>query len=359
MGVSVPCRTLELGPLAPIGADARVTDIVVTCDGTVWFDGGHGMQLAHTAIPLDDPAVVRDLAVRLCAQLGKRLDEAQPIADAAADDGTRVHAVIAPIVPQGASISIRFPDRARADLDALAATGMFPPQWTPMLRMLVRMKANMLVSGATGTGKTTLLKALLAACAPNERIVTVEEVRELASVPHPHVVSLVARDANVEGAGDVGLPALVKATLRMRPDRIVVGEVRGEEVVDLLRALNSGHRGSLSTIHADGVDRVPARLVSLGMLADVEPAALERLADGAFDVLIHLERANGRRRIAQIGMLDCRDGHLRGRQAVGRGATEETVIGPAWSDFLRRWGNDVVDCGGAGRAPRRVASRRR
>lgn len=351
------CTTLELGPLAALGGDARVTDIVVTCDGTVWFDGGHGMQLAHTTIPLDDPAVLRELAVRLCAQLGVRLDETQPIADASADDGKRVHAVIAPIVPHGASISIRFPDRARADLESLAAVGMFPAQWTPMLRMLVRARANILISGATGTGKTTLLKALLASCAPNERIVTVEEVRELAAVPHPHVVSLVARDANVEGAGQVGLPELVKATLRMRPDRIVVGEVRGEEVVDLLRALNSGHRGSLSTIHADGVDRVPSRLVSLGMLAGVAPDALERLADGAFDVLIHLERLGGRRHIAQIGMLDCRDGRLHGRRVVAKDGSGATVTGPAWPDFLRRWCDDVADTGGAGRVPRRVASR--
>ncbi|WP_081663977.1 ATPase, T2SS/T4P/T4SS family [Bifidobacterium sp. AGR2158] len=351
------CTTLELGPLAALGGDRRITDIVVTCDGAVWFDAGRGMQLAHTAIPLDDPAVLRDLAVRLCAQLGVRLDETQPIADAAADDGTRVHAVIAPIVPQGASISIRFPDRARPDLESLAAAGMFPAQWTPMLRMLVRAKANMLVSGATGTGKTTLLKALLASCEPNERIVTVEEVRELAAVPHPHVVSLIARDANVEGAGQVGLPDLVKATLRMRPDRIVVGEVRGEEVVDLLRALNSGHRGSLSTIHADGVEHVPSRLIALGMLAGVAPDALERLADGAFDVLIHLERVGGRRRIAQIGMLDCRDGRLCGRRIVARDGSGATVTGPAWSDFLRRWCDAVGDAGGGGRVPRRVASR--
>ncbi len=217
---------LQLGPLERFARDGTVTDVVVTCDGAVWIDCGRGMQLAHTAIPLHDPHVLRDFAVRLCAQLGCRLDESQPIADASAPDGMRVHAVVAPIVPHGASVSIRFPDRVAPDLDVLARLGMCPAPWVPLLRLLVQGRANVLISGGTGVGKTTLLKALLACCRPEERIVTVEEVRELHAVPHAHTVSLVARAANVEGKGAVGLPDLVKATLRMRPDRVVVGECR-------------------------------------------------------------------------------------------------------------------------------------
>ena len=191
-----------------LARDGTVTDVVVTCDGAVWIDCGRGMQFAHTAIPLHDPHVLRDFAVRLCAQLGCRLDESQPIADASAPDGTRVHAVVAPIVPHGASVSIRFPDRVAPDLDVLARLGMCPAPWVPLLRLLVQGRANVLITGGTGVGKTTLLKALLACCAPEERIVTVEEVRELHAVPHAHTVSLVARAANVEGKGAVGLPDL-------------------------------------------------------------------------------------------------------------------------------------------------------
>lgn len=311
---------LQLGPLERFARDGTVTDVVVTCDGAVWIDCGRGMQLAHTAIPLHDPHVLRDFAVRLCAQLGCRLDESQPIADASAPDGTRVHAVVAPIVPHGASVSIRFPDRVAPDLDVLARLGMCPAPWVPLLRLLVQGRANVLITGGTGVGKTTLLKALLDCCRPEERIVTVEEVRELHAVPHAHTVSLVARAANVEGKGAVGLPDLVKATLRMRPDRVVVGECRGEEVADLLRALNSGHRGSFTTVHADSVSRATAML-----------------ADGAFDVLLHLERGSQCRRIAQIGMVQCVDGRLCGRVVAQWSGTGDAVAGEAWSDFVAQW----------------------
>jgi len=328
---------LQLGPLERFARDGTVTDVVVTCDGAVWIDCGRGMQLAHTAIPLHDPHVLRDFAVRLCAQLGCRLDESQPIADASAPDGTRVHAVVAPIVPHGASVSIRFPDRVAPDLDVLARLGMCPAPWVPLLRLLVQGRANVLITGGTGVGKTTLLKALLACCRPEERIVTVEEVRELHAVPHAHTVSLVARAANVEGKGAVGLPDLVKATLRMRPDRVVVGECRGEEVADLLRALNSGHRGSFTTVHADSVSRVPGRLIALGLLAGLEPRATAMLADGAFDVLLHLERGSQCRRIAQIGMVQCVDGRLCGRVVAQWSGTGDAVAGEAWSDFVAQW----------------------
>lgn len=335
--VKHPTPALQLGPLERFACDGTVTDVVVTCDGAVWVDCGRGMQLAHTAIPLHDPHVLRDFAVRLCAQLGCRLDESCPIADASAPDGTRVHAVVAPIVPHGASISIRFPDRVAPDLDVLARLGMCPAPWVPLLRLLVRGRANVLITGDTGVGKTTLLKALLACCAPQERIVTVEEVRELNVVPHAHTVSLVARAANVEGRGAVGLPDLVKATLRMRPDRVVVGECRGEEVADLLRALNSGHRGSFTTVHADSVARVPGRLIALGLLAGLEPRATAILAEGAFDVLLHLERGSQCRRIAQIGMVQCVDGRLCGRVVAQWSGTGNAVAGEAWGDFVAQW----------------------
>ncbi|RSX53638.1 pilus biosynthesis protein [Bifidobacterium goeldii] len=329
---------VEFGPLDELARDPMVTDVAVTCEGRVWADRGEGMEECLLRLPLRNPRIVREYAVQLCAQMGRRLDDACPIADASSVDGVRVHAVIAPLVPQGAAISIRFPDRGRLGLDALCGAGLFPEEWLAVLRFLVDRRARILITGGTGVGKTTLLKALLAECAANDRIVTVEEVRELGELHHGNHVSLVSREANVEGAGAVGLPELVKATLRMRPDRVILGECRGEEIVDLLRAFNSGHHGGMTTLHADGVSRVPARLVSLGLLAGVEPASMAMLAEGAFDVVLHLERQNSRRRIAQIGCLAAQGDSLVGMPAAVWGGLGRSVTpGPAWERFVGRW----------------------
>lgn len=227
---------MELGPLSDIASEPGVTDIAVTCDGTVWVDRGQGMRPHTLRVPFSSPQAIRDFAVRLCSQLGRRLDDACPIADASTVEGVRVHAVIAPLVPQGAAISIRLPDAVAPSLESLAENGMFPSGWMPLLEGFVERRASVLVTGGTGAGKTTLLKAMLMRCAPGERVITVEEVRELGMLNHANHVSLVTRDANMEGKGAIGLSQLICATLRMRPDRIVVGECRGGEIVDLLRA---------------------------------------------------------------------------------------------------------------------------
>ena len=326
---------MELGPLSIIASKPGVTDIAVTCDGAVWVDQGHGMRRCAQGC-FSSPQAIRDFAVRLCAQLGRRLDDACPIADASTVEGLRVHAVIAPLVPQGAAISIRLPDAVFPDLPSLARRGMFPETWLPLLTGLVLRKASVLVTGGTGAGKTTLLKAMLMRCPSRERIITVEEVRELGMIRHANHVSLVTREANMEGAGAIGLPALISATLRMRPDRVVVGECRGGEIVDLLRALNSGHRGGMTKLHANQVEAVPARLASLGLLAGLEPRATAALAEGAFDVVLHAERVAGTRRIAQIGLLEVVDGRLQGRAlAVWNGRMIRT--GRQWDDMARRW----------------------
>ena len=327
---------MELGPLSAIASQPGVTDIAVTCDGTVWADRGQGMQVYPLATCFPSAQSIRDFAVRLCSQLGRRLDDACPIADASTVDGLRVHAVISPLVPQGAAISIRLPDAISPDLESLVRNGMFPAQWLPLLSGLVRNKASVLVTGGTGAGKTTLLKAMLMLCPPNERIITVEEVRELGMIRHANHVSLVTREANVEGIGAIGLPALISATLRMRPDRVVVGECRGGEIVDLLRALNSGHRGGMTTLHANQVEAIPARLVSLGLLAGLDPRATAALAEDAFDVVLHVERAAGRRLISQIGRLEAMGGSLQGRLLASWDGRQMRA-GQHWVGFVDKW----------------------
>ncbi len=320
--------------------DPAVTDIAVTGQGDVWIDRGAGMEEVPLRPGFTCPRAVRDFAVQLCAQLGRRLDDARPMADASSREGIRVHAVLAPLVPEGAAISIRLPNRNPPGLEELVAGGLCPVSWLFILRALVVNRATILVTGGTGAGKTTLLRALLGMCPQEQRLVVVEEVRELGRIAgHRNLVSLAARESNIEGAGGVGLVDLVKATLRMRPDRIILGECRGEEIADLLRAFNSGHRGGMATLHADNVERVPARLAALGLLAGLEPRALAALAQGAFDVVIHLERTGGHRHIAQIGRLTTTvDGRLLGEAVCtwpGRGAA---TYGTAWSKFARRWG---------------------
>lgn len=330
----------SFGYLDGLVSDPAVTDIAVTGQGDVWIDRGSGMEEVLLRPGFTGPRAVRDFAVQLCAQLGRRLDDARPMADASSREGIRVHAVLAPLVPDGAAISIRLPNRRQPGLEELAAAGLCPASWLFILRALVVNRASILVTGGTGVGKTTLLRALLGMCPQEQRLVVVEEVRELGRIAsHGNMVSLAVRESNVEGAGAVGLVDLVKATLRMRPDRIILGECRGEEIADLLRAFNSGHRGGMATLHADSVERVPARLATLGLLAGLQPKALAALAQGAFDVVIHLERSGGHRHIAQIGRLTAAaDGRLLGEAVctwTGRGAA---TYGTAWSKFARQWG---------------------
>ncbi|MDK7191774.1 CpaF family protein [Gardnerella vaginalis] len=329
-------QDIDFGVLQDLANNPKTTDIVVTDTGRVWVDFGLGLQEYNPRIPFDNPSVLREYAVWLCAQLGKRLDDACPIADASSPLGVRIHALIAPIVLSGAAISIRFPALKRYCLTELSSKGMFPIELSRILYLLVESRANILITGSTGSGKTTLMKALLASCNPKDRIVTVEETRELGSVSNDHV-SLATREANVEGAGCIDLPDLVKATLRMRPDRIILGECRGKEIADLLRVFTCGHKGGMTTLHADKVQKVPARLMALGLLAGLEPMALCALAADAFDVVIHVERVNGARVVKELGLLKSNDsGALEGVPVLRvKDSQIETTL--AWKDFATKW----------------------
>lgn len=287
----------EFAELAPLVADPAVTDVFVT-GGQVWADRGSGAE----ALGRIAPERARSLAVALVAAGGRHVDEATPCADVRLHDGIRVHAVLPPVAVAGAQLSIRLPRVEALSLAALDAAGAFARVPLAAVRALVASRANVLVTGAGGSGKTTLLGAMLAEAAPADRIVTIEDVAEL-RIRHPHVVALEARQANAEGAGEVGLERLVREALRMRPDRLVLGECRGAEVRELLAALNTGHDGGAGTLHANSLDDVPARLEALGALAGLSPAALARQAVSAIGAVLHVERDAGGRRVAAIGRL--------------------------------------------------------
>lgn len=288
------------GPLQPLVDDPAVTDVLVTGPAAVWVDRGNGVE--RVRMDLGDEAAVRRLAVRLAAVGGRRLDDASPYVDARLPDGVRVHAVLPPLA-EGTHLSLRVPHRRHLTLDDLVRLGSVPPDWAQLLEGLVLARTALLVTGGTGTGKTTVLGSLLGSVPASERIVVVEDSTEL-RVDHPHVVRLQSRAPNVEGAGGVDLTELVRQALRMRPDRLVVGEVRGAEVRELLAALNTGHEGGCGTVHANAVGEVPARLEALGALAGLGREAVHAQARGALQVVVHLRRVDGRRRVVELGAVD-------------------------------------------------------
>ncbi len=288
------------GALSGLLADARTTDVVVNGPADVRVDRGAGWE--PTDVVFDDEAAVQRLARRLATAAGRRLDDAHPHVDARLPDGTRLHAVLEPIAASGTCLSLRVLRPVQHDLAALASSGTLPGASLPTVLAVLAARLAFLVSGGTGSGKTTLLSALLAAIDPVERLVVVEDAEELRP-PHPHVVRLVARPANVEGTGAISLRELVRQALRMRPDRVVVGEVRGAEVVDLLAALNTGHDGGAGTVHANTVADVPARVEALAALGGIDRPALHAQLAGAVQVVLQMRRTGGARRLHQVGVL--------------------------------------------------------
>ncbi|MDO8106532.1 TadA family conjugal transfer-associated ATPase [Isoptericola sp. b441] len=327
------------GPLQPLIAERGVTDVLVNGPDDVWVDRGRGLE-RRTAV-LGDEEGVRALAVRLAALAGQRLDDACPVVDARLPDGTRLHAVLPPVSASGVLMSLRVPRRRPFTLPELVACGTVHPALVPVLRELMVGRANGLLTGGTGTGKTTLLATLLALAAADERVVLVEEVPEL-TPDHPHVVGLVVRRPNVEGAGRVDLPELVRHALRMRPDRIVLGEARGAELREVLAALNTGHDGGWATMHANALHDVPSRLMALGALAGLDPASVAAQASSGLDVVVHLNRVGGRRRVTQVGVVV---------DAASRGAPDAQRHGSAGAPGLHVLEAVTADGDGARRGP--------
>ena len=320
------------GPLQRYLDDDVVTDVLLNgCQ--LWVDRGKGLLRAPLP-PGWSEADTRALAVRLAAGCAKRLDQASPVVDGTLGDGSRLHAVLEPVSACGTLISLRAFRSKAFTIEQLRQAGMFDIRMQKVLELLVKKRANCLISGATGTGKTTLLATLVALVEPQQRLLCIEESREL-RINHPHVVYLQERRPNVEGAGGVNMSELVRIALRMRPDRLILGECRGGEVADVLTALNTGHEGGWATLHATSAVDVPARLAALGALAGLTPQALNLQAASALDAVIHLERQQGLRRLRSLAVLWRQDGELICQDALTWNDDGQLVPG-AGLELLRR-----------------------
>ena len=324
------------GPLEPLLRMEGVTDVLVNGADAVYLDRGHGLELTEVRFADDD--AVRRLAQRLAGLGGRRLDDATPHVDLRLPDGTRLHAVLAPLARPGTTISLRVPRGRAFTLEELVLAGTVHPGGATLLRRVVEARLAFLVSGGTGSGKTTLLSALLGLVDPGHRLVIVEDGSELRP-DHPHVVGLESRPANVEGAGEIPMRVLVRQALRMRPDRLVVGEVRGAEITDLLAAMNTGHEGGCGTLHANSAADVPARVEALAVAAGLPRSAAHSQLASAVDVVLHLRRdPDGLRRLVEVGCLERGpDGMVRAVPAVRfarQGPPEEASAAAALGDLI-------------------------
>jgi pilus assembly protein CpaF len=291
---------LGLGPLEPFLADDSVTDIMANGPAAIWVER-HG-RLERTGARFRDVAHMMGIVTRIVTAVGRRIDESSPLVDARLADGSRVNIIIPPLALDGPAISIRKFARTSLSLDRMAAQGNMSPRMAALLKAAARARLNILVSGGTGSGKTTLLNALSQLIPADERIVTIEDAAEL-QLQQPHVVRLETRPPNIEGRGEIGMRELVRNALRMRPDRIIVGEIRGAEAIDMLQAMNTGHDGSLGTIHANRPREAITRLENMVAMAGfaLPVIAMRTQIASAVDLIVQVARMkDGIRRITSI-----------------------------------------------------------
>ena len=292
--------TVGLGPLEELLADPQVEEVMVNGHESVYVE--RRGRVERSEVRFESEQQLRDAIERILAPVGRRVDELSPMADARLADGSRVNVVIPPLAVDGPALSVRRFSATRPGPDELLANGTLTPELHDLLRIAVRERRSLLVSGGTGSGKTTLLNALSAWIDPADRVVTIEDAAEL-RLRQPHVVRLESRPASVESRGEVSIRDLVRNALRMRPDRIVIGEVRGPEALDLLTALNTGHEGVLSTVHANSPEDALRRLETLALMAGVglpHEAIREQIARGVA-VVVHMARAGGgERRVTEL-----------------------------------------------------------
>jgi pilus assembly protein CpaF len=288
------------GPLERLLADDTVTEIMVNGPFDVWVE--RQGRLYETNVVFNDDSHLRRIINKIVAQVGRRIDESSPMVDARLPDGSRVNAVIPPLSLSGPLVTIRKFGTRRLDLEELVKIGTLTSETVEFLKRCVQAELNVLISGGTGTGKTTLLNALSAAIPDADRIVTIEDAAEL-RLNQRHVLRLEARPKNIEGEGEIPIRELVRNSLRMRPDRIVVGEVRGAEALDMLQAMNTGHEGSLCTVHANAPRDALARIETMVLMAgyDLPVRAIRQQVASALDLILHLDRLeDGGRRVTSI-----------------------------------------------------------
>lgn len=283
------------GPLQELLTDKQISDLFVNGSGSVWIDRGFGLQRIITEI--GNEKILREFINYLALQRGRLFDDAHPFFDAELERGLRLHAILSPLVEGGIHISIRS-NQSRAG----SSSNWLDAEVSKYLFKIVRAQKSFLISGGTGAGKTTLLSAMLEMTEVSERILILEDTHEL-RIDHPHVVHMQSKLANSDGAGEWSLQDLIRQALRMRPTRIVMGEVRGREIIDFLLALNTGHEGGCGTIHANSAKDVPSRIAALGLLHGVSREAMNAQFGSAFDLLIHLHSVSNRRSIESINIV--------------------------------------------------------
>ena len=311
-----------MGPLQPLMDDPVVTDILVNGPANVWVD--RDGRLERSTVQFDDEAHLRRFVDRFVGSHGKHLDSSNPAVDAKLPDGSRLHAVIPPLSPTGTVVSIRRFRQSHACLNDLVESGMLSEAMAETLLLAIRSRINIVFAGGAGTGKTTLLNAVSEFIPESERIVTIEDSAELA-LRHHHVVTLESRQENSEGKGKHDLRSLLRHALRMRADRIIVGEVRGDEVFDMLQAMNIGHDGSLSTIHANNPQQALKRIETLALLSDAQAPreAIKEMVDAAVGMIVHVGRdASGKRRVLAIVELVSGDDNRQLRELFRYGRAE-------------------------------------
>jgi pilus assembly protein CpaF len=342
---------LGLGPLEPLLWDDEITDILVNGPSQVYVERGGKLYL--TDVSFQDDQHLMLIIDRIVSQVGRRVDEASPMVDARLPDGSRINAIIPPLALDGPALSIRRFGKRRYAVDDLVAKDSITPDMVEFLRAIIRARLNLLVCGGTGSGKTTMLNCISAFIPVDERVVTIEDSAELV-LQQPHVVRLETRPPNVEGKGEVTARELVRNTLRMRPDRIIVGEVRGSEVFDMLQAMSTGHDGSLCTIHANTPRDSMGRLEMMMLLAgwSIPQRAMRQQIASALNVIVHVSRlSDGTRKVMKISelvgmegdmimMQDLYEFHRTGVNAQGKvlGQYRKTGIRSAYKDRIEAYG---------------------
>jgi pilus assembly protein CpaF len=339
--------TLGHGPIEPLLADNSVSEIMVNGPGEVWIE--RDGVLHRTTVRFADDHHVRRIINKIVGQVGRRIDESSPMVDARLPDGSRVNAVLPPLSLSGPLLTIRKFSKERLDLEDMLRLGTLTQESVDFLEAALKAELNVLISGGTGSGKTTLLNAMSTAISDDERIVTIEDAAEL-RLNQRHVLRLESRPKNVEGQGEIPIRELVRNSLRMRPDRIIVGEVRGAEALDMLQAMNTGHDGSLSTIHANSPRDALGRVETMVLMAGLEfpMRAVRQQLSSALDLIVHIERfGDGARRVTaitevqrmesdMITLQDLFDYHSDSGRGESSGTLRPTGLRPTTAKFDRR-----------------------